>query len=636
MKQKWPILIFSALLTAFIVLAGIWGNAQFEHLHSGSVLTAQHAAQGIALDGWRQEAPGQWHFTFTVGEDIPSLTLCVTNTAAPLAHEGLTSLERSGELYALDVAPGETVELVFTCSRSPQTWLMTSAFASRAFRFRTMTQLIALTAFVTMGMVLLALYHYKHLPELGYFLLYLVIMSVWALMVFFFPAIRNSLLQRILRSFFSLTVLASALLAAGLLLWPYHGEILMYSNQCGVGFGYLLCALALALALPHLLCGWQNSLPGACGAVVCLCFALGLYESFAPVWLTLLCAALLLDAAAAEPHSRKAGKIWGSILRGLWPLAAALVLRKGLTALLCAANGVSGQDGTASKTIFWFQRDSVRAAVVIPVREWLTNYLARAFGIPALALLALASWAVVLWVLRHRGGNGRALFAAGLIVSQFSLGILQGTGAQMARAVQCFAVFVPFAAWLWLAPALDRGKQGGAKAIICAALAGAMLAVELISLTGTIRYNRDRWQYEERLLIKTADELNDLDPAGTLPVAFVGQAELSPELQDRLVIPAANPAYKAAYLIYTVLGGPLGDLDRYENPQTMVINWAQDAFGGKEQIALLMQQVGRPCALADADQQDAADTLAEAGEAPVGVSLQDGYLLVNFTGWTAE
>ena len=217
MKQKWPILIFSTLLTAFIVLAGIWGNAQFEHLHSGSVLTAQHAAQGIALDGWRQEAPGQWHFTFTVGEDIPSLTLCVTNTAVPLAHENLTSLERSGELYALDVTPGETVELVFTCSRSPQTWLMTSAFASRAFRFRTMTQLIALTAFVTMGMVLLALYHYKHLPELGYFLLYLVIMSAWALMVFFFPAIRSSLLQRILRSFFSLTVLASALLAAGLL-----------------------------------------------------------------------------------------------------------------------------------------------------------------------------------------------------------------------------------------------------------------------------------------------------------------------------------------------------------------------------------------------------------------------------------
>ena len=217
MKQKWPILIFSALLTAFIVLTGIWGNAQFQQLPSGGVLTAQQAAKGIAPDGWRQEAPGQWHFTFTAGEDLSSLTLCVTNTAAPLETERLTDLARSGELYALDVTPGETVELVFACRRSPQTWLMSSAFADRAFRFRTLTQLITLTAFVTMGVVVLALYHYKHQPELGYFLLYLVIMSAWALMVFFFPTIRSGPLQLVLRSFFAFTVLASALLAAGLL-----------------------------------------------------------------------------------------------------------------------------------------------------------------------------------------------------------------------------------------------------------------------------------------------------------------------------------------------------------------------------------------------------------------------------------
>ena len=217
MKQKWPILIFSALLTAFIVLAGIWGNAQFQQLPSGGVLTAQQAAKGIAPDGWQQEAPGQWHFTFTAGEDLSSLTLCVTNTAAPLEAERLTDLARSGELYALDVTPGETVELAFACRRSPQTWLMSSAFADRAFRFRTLTQLITLTAFVTMGVVVLALYHYKHQPELGYFLLYLVIMSAWALMVFFFPTIRSGPLQLVLRSFFAFTVLASALLAAGLL-----------------------------------------------------------------------------------------------------------------------------------------------------------------------------------------------------------------------------------------------------------------------------------------------------------------------------------------------------------------------------------------------------------------------------------
>ena len=233
MKQKWPILIFSALLTVFIVLVGIWGNAQFQRLPSGGVLTAQQAAKGIAPDGWRQEAPSQWHFTFTAGEDLPSLTLCVTNTAAPLEGERLTALARSGELYTLDVTPGETVVLVFACRRSPQTWLMSSAFADWAFRFRTLTQLIPLTAFVTMGVVVLALYHYKHQPELGYFLLYLVIMSAWALLVFFFPAIRSGPLQLVLRSFFAVTVLASALLLRGCLVWscPAPGEDFSRSSR---------------------------------------------------------------------------------------------------------------------------------------------------------------------------------------------------------------------------------------------------------------------------------------------------------------------------------------------------------------------------------------------------------------------
>ena len=168
---------------------------------------------------------------------------------------------------------------------------MTSAFASRAFRFRTMTQLIALTAFVTMGMVLLALYHYKHLPELGYFLLYLVIMSVWALMVFFFPAIRNRLLQRILRSFFSLTVLASALLAAGLLgvKLPRSGRgLLALAAGCVVFFalsgavttGFRVWALMPGLdsvlfveSVPFYLlrCARLYDLPFAIGCMVFVC-----------------------------------------------------------------------------------------------------------------------------------------------------------------------------------------------------------------------------------------------------------------------------------------------------------------------------------------------------------------------------
>ena len=47
----------------------------------------------------------------------------------------------------------------------------------------------------------------------------------------------------------------AALLAGGLLLWPYHAEILMYANQSGIGLGYLLCMLAAMLAWRHLFGG---------------------------------------------------------------------------------------------------------------------------------------------------------------------------------------------------------------------------------------------------------------------------------------------------------------------------------------------------------------------------------------------
>lgn len=408
------------------------------------------------------------------------------------------------------------------------------------------------------------------------------------------------------------------LLAGGLLLWPYHGEILMYSNQCGVGLGYLLCVLAACLVWPGMAGGWRRSLPGGLGAAVCLMFALGLYESFAPVWLTLVFALLL--AAPAQPLRRGAG----AFLRGLWPLAAALVLRGGAAAALRGLTGVTGENGSASKTIFWFRRESVRDAILIPLREFLTKYGAEALAVPALALLLLACLALVVWAVPRRG---RRLWALGLLLSQFSLGLLQGTGSQMARACQCFAVFVPFVAWLWLGKALDDSRKP-LRAVACGVLAVALLGVEGWALNDDLRFGRDRWQYEKSILEQTAADLAALDPTGELPVVFSGEIELSPELEARAAIPAGNPAYTAAWVIATALDGPQGPLYRYENPQTLVINWAQTAFGSHEQMYLLMEELGYEYLRPSAEQQAAGDALAQ--ELPAGVSRQDGYLLVCF------
>ena len=77
MKQKWPILIFSALLTVFIVLVGIWGNAQFQRLPSGGVLTAQQAAKGIAPDGWRPPVSG-------ISPSLPGRISHLSPSASPI------------------------------------------------------------------------------------------------------------------------------------------------------------------------------------------------------------------------------------------------------------------------------------------------------------------------------------------------------------------------------------------------------------------------------------------------------------------------------------------------------------------------------------------------------------------------
>lgn len=406
------------------------------------------------------------------------------------------------------------------------------------------------------------------------------------------------------------------LLAGGLLLYPFHGETFAYSNQIATAPGLLLAAGALALCMDHILRG--AGLGRALAGCVCLAFSLGCYESMAQVWLTLVML-LLFTCAAFAPKASRRWHWWLLPLgRGLWPLAAGLLLRAGLSKALCLALGVTGTDGAAAKTIYWTRRGSLAEALRVFLREFLCYYGARALAVPALALLVLACAALVVWTAVRRRGNGCGVLAAGLLLTLFAMGILQGTGSQMARASQSLAVFVPFAAWLVVqdCPRLPA-----------AAVGAALLAVECLSLNAVFRADRLRWQYEETLLQTAAARLDELDPAGALPVAFTGVPELPDEVTRRL--PGDHPAYKAEWVLSVTLGMPMGDLYPYEEVTRSVIEWAQSAFGGHEQIYLLMDYAGRPCVRCTPDQQAAADALAEQLD-PGSVTAQDGLLIVRW------
>ena len=317
-------------------------------------------------------------------------------------------------------------------------------------------------------------------------------------------------------------------------------------------------------------------------------------------WRCCLCCCSRWPAFAPR---RSVGAFWWlpAALRGALLLAAALAVRGALAGALRLALGVTGADGAAARTIYWGQRGGLLPALQIFVREFLGCYGTLALAVPAIALLDLACAALIVWAAVRRHGNGCGLLAAALIAAQFSMGILQGTGSQMARASQCFAVFVPYVLWLVLAAARPRRVLAGAVAAL-------LLGAEAFSLNATFAADRARWQYERGLLADTAAALDALDPGGALPVVFSGTVTLPDAVSGRL--PAQHPAYKAAWVLSVTLGAPMGDLYAHEEVNKSVINWAQSAFGTHAQMYLLMDEIGRPCAQPTADQQAAGDALA--------------------------
>ncbi len=278
--------LFSALFILLLALAGIGYNAEFPVLSSGSVLTNTAAEQGAALSGWVQEPNGEWIFTFTPSPDIPELAenpeliLCLNGTSYGQPSAALPAADRSGESFRLEAEPGQPITIRIRSTREPQGWLLLPRRAAEGFTFRTLLQLMTLTAFVTMAAVVLALYYYKHQPELGYFLLYLAVLAGWGAVVAGFPVSQGRWMGLIMRFFFSLTVMAPIWLSAALTKVRFFPEKKQRPLVFVLSSTYLLCSLSSA-DIPRLLalCG---------GMVYCIALLIKATEKSRSVLLLLL------------------------------------------------------------------------------------------------------------------------------------------------------------------------------------------------------------------------------------------------------------------------------------------------------------------------------------------------------------
>ena len=220
MQKKWlSTSVISILLVVLIVFVGFFLNARYTRLQNGGcyAFSSSELSSGISLTGWEPLTPGSWRFCFTTEPDTDALVLCIVGQAHDAVPEGLVPLGKMDEFFLVTPAAGQPTELVVASRSQPNAFLLTTAIAWKWIELRTNFQLVALVAFVSMGASILALFCFKPQPELGYFLLYLVVMFFWGLTARLSPSNSTPLHAFLSRIYFPIAVLTPLWLCAALL-----------------------------------------------------------------------------------------------------------------------------------------------------------------------------------------------------------------------------------------------------------------------------------------------------------------------------------------------------------------------------------------------------------------------------------
>ena len=209
--------LLSALLVGLVLGVCILLNLRLPQAASGSTLTREQLERGVTLTGWQQTGPGHWRYEFTAPADVSQLVLSLSTQPRDAVPEGLEPTDQRAEAFFVTPVPGQPTELTLTSTAAPQLWLMLPDTLWHWRDLRSSLQLMALVAFASMGVGILALFCFKPQYELGYFLLYLAVMFAWGLAVLS-PMVRvGALRQLLLNLYFSFAVLIPFWLCCALL-----------------------------------------------------------------------------------------------------------------------------------------------------------------------------------------------------------------------------------------------------------------------------------------------------------------------------------------------------------------------------------------------------------------------------------
>lgn len=375
--------------------------------------------------------------------------------------------------------------------------------------------------------------------------------------------------------------------------YPLINEIYIYNGaNLNVSLGYLLTGLSLLLAecVLEKPGKTKTALYTAINCVIWV-FLMSLYESFAFVYVVLVCGVLILKNLSGEKEM-KLPECLKSIAVYAFPLIVGIAVEFLLGKILIAALGIEGGGVGANKTALG-ALTSVSGIISTVYAIFRQHFFAGFwyFPIGLFALCIIASLILCITLCIRKKNALYLLYFAGIYFGLFAMGLIKA-GDLKYRICQAHGIFVPFTLMLLTyciivgSRKLRNDKAAKAIQAITVSLCAALVLAQSLALWQYFKNDYRRWQEEKAALISIGEELDKIPSTREKPVIFLGEYTLSDEIMDDKFVRRDDPLYEAIMNLRGAFGGELTTTDydetyvlyRAQGQNGSVITWGVDAF----------------------------------------------------------
>lgn len=325
---------------------------------------------------------------------------------------------------------------------------------------------------------------------------------------------------------------------------PFIEEVYIYYLHNGVGIAFLLTSISVMMIHDSV---HRRRTCGLFMGSIGIALAIGCYESFALVYITVVCMVLFLEAEFGTQNSCGGVKDWiRSIGLYIFPLFAAIVLRKIVSKILTILIGIPLAERSASAMKYWFLNNPwvlLKDLIYQFILRYVISgkYFFGAFSFTCIAVVFALTVAVSAC---YRRKLMLALYGLAILVAPWLLIVVELTITPY-RACQALMLFIAFG-WMYLAQIVSSVSRMGVKKILCSMVAGASIIIlfnQAFQLNAYFYYDTLKDRNDEFVCTAVANRLyEEFDTSK--PIAFVGTYMMPQRLIDWSYVAASSDEYR--------------------------------------------------------------------------------------------